>query len=208
MLDFPQTTEFGKKVPKKRFYDNADIPGHIRRLFVTEIESVIWRNKFSSSTLNVEQGASVTEIELLQISLRQKSLSKAVLETIPRIIPYHLIFLLEYLENYQLSVAYSPARGKAVCFSTQWQAFEALSLQIKGLNLDEVYENFVRQIAGGNLTRGESLQADVEREKARTALQKRIASLSRKLRAEKQFNRQVEINRELRGLKAELAALD
>ena len=74
--------------------------------------------------------------------------------------------------------------------------------------MDGIYENFVRQIAGEKLSVGESLQADVERESARNALQKRISALSRKLRAEKQFNRQVEINRELREAKAVLAALD
>ena len=208
MLEFPRTTEFGRKVPKQKFYDNADIPAPIRRLFVEEIEGILWRNKFSSSTLNVEQGVNVTEIELLQLTLRQKSISKPVLETIANAIPYHLIFLLEYMEKYQLSVAYSRPNGKPVWYSTQWQPYDALLLQVQGLNLDNIYENFVRQIAGENLVAGESLQADVERESARNALQKRIFALSRKLRAEKQFNRQVAINRELRAVKAELAELE
>lgn len=208
MLEFPQTTEFGRKVPKQKFYDNADIPAPIRRMFVVEIESIIWRNKFSSSTLNVEQGCGVTEIELLQITLRQKSLSKPLLETIANTIPYHLIFLLEYFEEYQLRIAYSPPKSNLVWYSTQWQPYDALSLQVKGLNLDGIYDNFVRQIAGEKLTAGESLQADVERENARIALQKRIAALSKKLRSEKQFKRQVEINRELREVKAQLAARD
>lgn len=208
MLEFPQTTEFGRKVPKQKFYDNANIPASIRRMFVVEIESIIWRNKFSSSTLNVEQGCDVTEIELLQITLRQKSLSKPLLKTIANTIPYHLIFLLEYQEEYQLRVSYSPPKGNLVWYSTQWKPYDALSLQIKGLNFDDIYENFVRQIAGEKLAKGESLQADVERENARIALQKRIASLTKKLRSEKQFNRQVEINRVIRSAKAELAALN
>ncbi len=71
MLDFPQRTEFGRKTPKQKFYEHGDIPAAIRRMFVEEIASIVWRNKFSSSTLHVEEGGKVVEIELLQISLRQ-----------------------------------------------------------------------------------------------------------------------------------------
>lgn len=208
MLEFPQSTNFGKKIPKSKFYDNADISAALKRMFATEIERVVWRDKFSIETLNVEKGEEVTEIELLQITLRQKSISRPLLEIIVSAIPYHLIFLLEYLDELRLDAAYSPARGKRLWYSSGWRPADALSLEIRGLNLDAVHENFIRQIAGDKLPRGESLRADVERERAIMALQKRIAALTRKTRSEKQFNRQVEFNRALREAKAELLRLE
>lgn len=208
MLEFPQTTEYGRKIPKQKFYDKANIPAPVRRMFVAEIESVIWRNKFSSATLRVEAGEYVNEIELLQIILKRKELSRQILETIAAAIPYHLIFLPEYEGEFQLRLAYSPARGKYFWYETPWQAWERLKLKIDGLNLDSVYENFARQIGGAKLAGGDSLRKAAERERAREALRRKIASLAGKLRAEKQFNRQVEINRELRAARAELAALE
>lgn len=208
MLEFPQTTEFGKKTPKQKFYDKADIPASVRSRFAAEIENIVWRNKFSADTLRVEQGEQVTEIELLYISLRQKFVSKAVLETMVAAIPYHLIFLLEFANEFQLRAAYSLPRDKLFWYASPWLPYNALSLRVLGLNLDTIYENFVRQIAEEKLRGNESPQIAAERELARLALQKRIASLSKKLRTERQFKRQAEINRELRDVKRELAALD
>lgn len=85
-----------------------------------------------------------------------------------------------------------------------------MPLALDGLNLDVIYENFVRQIAGEYLpeTGSASLDEDVKLATAKAALQKRIASLAKKVNSEKQFNRQVEYNRQLRLLKVKLSALE
>ena len=69
--------------------------------------------------------------------------------------------------------------------------------------MDAVYENFVRQIAGESLaSSGEKdLQDSVERDLRRKQLQKQITALENKIRKEKQLNRQVELNTELKALK-------
>lgn len=50
------------------------------------------------------------------------------------------------------------------------------AIRIDGLNLDAVYENFVRQIAGDALKAdsGESLKASVERDEKKKQLEKQI----------------------------------
>ena len=72
------------------------------------------------------------------------------------------------------------------------------------MNLDTVYENYVRQIGGKALeaqTSGESLEHSIERDKKRQKLQREIAILEGKVRREKQFNKQIELNSELKRLK-------
>lgn len=62
----------------------------------------------------------------------------------------------------------------------------ALPLKLDGLNTDQVYENFVRQIAGENLSQmGETLKESVERDERRKELQKQIAALQVKVRRER-----------------------
>lgn len=75
--------------------------------------------------------------------------------------------------------------------------------------MNVLYENIVRQIAGDALAdnKQESLGDSVERELKRQVLQKKIKALEGKIRKEKQFNRQMKMNGELKQLKKELGAL-
>ena len=77
------------------------------------------------------------------------------------------------------------------------------------MNIDKVYENFVRQIGGESLTAEgeETLQQSVERDIHRQDLQKQITALQTKVRKEKQLNKQVQLNAELKKLKKELEDL-
>ena len=83
-----------------------------------------------------------------------------------------------------------------------------LHLSIDGLNMDAVYESLVRQIAGDKLQTdsGESLKESVERDEKKRQLEKQIAALESKMRREKQLNRQMEMNSELKKLRKEYAS--
>ena len=81
-----------------------------------------------------------------------------------------------------------------------------LHLGIDGLNMDAVYENLVRQIAGDQLQTdsGESLKESVERDEKKKQLEKQIAALESKMKKEKQLNRRMEMNSELKKMRKEL----
>lgn len=137
-------------------------------------------------------------------------LDEAVLRQIDKEIPYHILFLLEYEGKYQAWTAYKEAAGSGTnafkvgsYYHTDWMKEAALPLKLDGLNTDRVYENFVRQIAGEVLTSdvGETLKELVERDRRRQELQKQIAALQVKVRREKQLNKQVQLNAELKRLK-------
>ena len=83
---------------------------------------------------------------------------------------------------------------------------EDMPIKIDGLDIDKVYENFVRQIAGDALKtdKQESLQEAVQRDEKRQELKKQIARLQTKVRREKQLNKQMQLNAELKRIKNEL----
>lgn len=90
-------------------------------------------------------------------------------------------------------------------YHTGWMEPSALPLKLDGLNTDKVYENFVRQIAGETLSgTGETLKESVERDARRKELQKQIAALEKKIHRERQFNKQVELNGQLKNLREDL----
>lgn len=215
MLGLPKTTEFNKRIPKEKFYENLNATPAVKKCFVDQIKVIYWRNKIASSTTNLAQGKTVTEIEIFEIKLKTNILDEVVLRQIDKEIPYHIVFLLEYDGKYQAWTAYKEAVSGNVAFKvnqyyhTEWMNEEELLLKIDGLNVDTVYENFVYQIAGDTLQVGEneSLQDAVERDEKIKNIKKQIDILQEKIRKETQLNVQVKINGELKIVKKELEEL-
>lgn len=218
MLGFPKSTEFNKRIPKQKFYDNLTVSPPLKRSFVDQIRIIYWANKIAPSTLNLAEGKNVTEIEVFHIRLNQKTLDENVLKQIDRKIPYHILFILEQDGRYKAVIGYKEAAGSGKAafkvdryYQTEWMPEEELPVHLDGLNIDAVYENFVQQIAGDVLqaaTPQESLKESVARDDRRDALQKQINKLQAKLRKEKQLNQQMEMNAELKKLRRELEELN
>lgn len=219
MLGLPRTTEYGKRIPKQKFYDNLSISQELKRVFVEQIATVYWSNKVSADTLNVEAGNIVKEIEVFTIRLNQGNLDTRVLQQIDKQIPYHILFVLEYKDKVQAWIGYKEPNLAGTnsfkvnsYYNTEWTSPADLTLQIAGLSMDAVYDGFVRQVAGKRLDckssdiegTTESLKEAVERDMRRRQLVKQIAVLESKIAKEKQFNKQVELNRELKNIREEL----
>ena len=222
MLSLPKSTEFNRRIPKQKFYDNLSVTLGLKRAFIEQISVIYWRNKLAITTLNVDKGEKVTELEVLEIKLNQQSFDERVLQLIDKEIPYHILYLLEYGGEYQAWIGYKePSLAKADTFKvtsyyhTEWMPLDRLPLRLDGLNMDAIYDNFIRQIAGARLaSEGEAisrtktnLKNAIERDEKRQKLLKQIAALEAKVNKEKQFNIQVKLNAELKQLKRELEEL-
>lgn len=217
MLGLPKTTEFNKRIPKQKFYENMDISPTLKKIFIEQVKIIYWRNKIAASTTNLAPGNNVTELEVFEVRLSSPVFDDSLLRQIDKEIPYHILFLLEYQGKYQAWIGYKEAAAsgnKAFkvngYYHTEWLAEDELPLKLEGLNVDAAYENFVRQIAGDKLktkAAGESLKESVARDEQKQALQKQIATLQAKIRKEKQLNKQMQMNTELKRLKKELEVL-
>ena len=216
MLGLPKSTEFNKRIPKQKFYENLTVTPALKRIFIDQIKVIYWRNKIAATTMNLAAGETVTEIEVFEVRLAAPQLDVSVLKLIDKEIPYHIIFLLEYEGRYQAWTAYkeSAASGNSAFkvgtyYHTDWMPEQELPLVVDGLNIDVVYENFVRQIAGNILQTDstESLKESVERDERRQKLQKQIVALQAKVRKERQLNKQMQLNAELKKLRKELESL-
>ena len=218
MIGLPKTTEFNKRIPKQKFYENIDISPALKKIFVEQVKIIYWRNKIAASTTNLATGTDVTELEVFEVRLNSPVLDDSLLRQIDKEIPYHILFLLEYDGKYQAWTAYKEAAVTGAnafkvgtYYHTDWLPEDELPLKVEGLSVDKVYENFVRQIAGDTLRseegKTESLKGSVERDNRRQELEKQIAALQTKVRKEKQLNKQVQLNVELKKLKKELKVL-
>jgi len=211
MLNLPESTEFGRRIPKTKFYQNLNLPNKVKQQFVDEIDTIIWQNKISPDTISISAGEEVAEIEVIEIQLHQKGISKNVLEIIDRGIPYHLIFVLTFKGEAQVGIGYKEKikkkddkyRVERYYFSA-WVSSDGLTIELKGLTLDRIYENLLRQYIPEerpqlkNLKDTITLQKEIEKQ---TAL---CDVLEKKVKSEKQFNVQVILNRELREARIKL----
>lgn len=213
MLGLPKSTEFNRRIPKQKFYENLSVTPALKRVFIDQIKVIYWRNKIAATTMNLAAGETVTELEIFEVRLDDPKLDVSVLRQIDKEIPYHIIFLLEYDGKYQAWTAYKEEAASGnnafrvgTYYHTDWLPEQDLPLKIDGLNIDKVYENFVRQIAGDALQTdsNESLKESVERDERRQQLEKQITALQAKVRKEKQLNKQVQLNTELKKLRKEL----
>ena len=213
MLGLPKTTEFNKRIPKQKFYENLSVTPAVKKAFTEQIKIIYWRNKLAATTLNLAPGEQVTEIEVFEVKLNSPDLDENVLRLIDREIPYHILFLLEYDGKYQAAVGYKEAAGSGKAafkvdryYRTDWLAEEELPLHLEGLTIDAVYENLIRQIAGDSLSSGEdtTLKESVEHQKKREQMEKQIATLEAKMKKEKQLNRKMELKAEIKKLQLEL----
>lgn len=216
MIGLPKSTEFNRRIPKQKFYENLTVSPTLKRFFVDQIKVIYWRNKIAATTMNLAAGEVVTEIEIFEVELNEPKLDESVLRQIDKEIPYHIVFLLEYDGKYQAWTAYKEAAASGnnafkvgAYYHTDWLEESELPLKIDGLNIDKVYENYVRQIAGDALQaeNQESLKESVDRDVRRQELKKQIESLQMKIRKEKQLNKQMKLNKNLKALRKELDEL-
>lgn len=217
MLGLPKTTEFNKRIPKQKFYENLDVSPALKKVFVDQVKTIYWRNKIATTTVNLAPGTNVTEIEVFEVKLNNQTLDEGMLRQMDKEIPYHILFILEYQKQYQAWIGYKEAVASGTAafkvnkyYHTDWMDEAELPVKLEGLDIDTVYENFVRQIAGDRLQvveARESLKDTVARADEIEMLKKQIANLRAKIKKEKQLNKQMQLNGDLKKLERAIEIL-
>lgn len=215
MLGFPQTTEFNKRIPKQKFYENMEVSPALKRVFVEQIKLIHWRNKLAASTMNIAPGEMVTEIEVIEIKLASPQLNEAVLRQIDKEIPYHILFILSFDGKVQAWTGYKEATeggNKAFkvnkYYHTEWIPEYELNLKIEGLNMDAVWENLIIQVGGVEVGQGKSLDEQIQIDGQKAKMQKEIEKLEKQARNEKQPNKKFQLAQQAKTLKNKLGGLE
>lgn len=207
MLKFPEKTYCNRKLPKKVFYEHLPMTPKLERAFVDGIAGIRLRNVLSPDTMNVKKNDGFSEIGVIEIALKTYPLDEYVLEVVDRVLPFYALYLIEYKGKYQAYIGYKEkTAAKAVKVSRYFHServdFDALPLSVEGKSVEEIYSNFVVQVSGGALApeTPEDLKQAVEHSLEMQKLEEQIAALAKKIRSEKQFNRQIELSNQKREL--------
>lgn len=195
MLNLPEITELHKPLPKTQIYKKFQFSNAQQTKFDADIRRIDIVNEVSLRTIpSIQQGKKINSIYVLSVTLKTKDYDSKNIEKISKIIPQNLVFALQYEEEIQLAVFCEKI------FTTSWIHETKAKLELKGLNFDEVWENIIKQIEGGEWDSNLSLSENIELKEKKEKLQKEIDVLKKKMKNEKQFNRQIEIKAEIRRL--------
>lgn len=214
MIQFPPSTLVGKPVPKTAFYKHLEVNARLKARFVEDIERIVWLAKIAPSTLNVDDGKEVHEITVFQVLLKNEDVPDDAFLAIDGKMPRHAVFLLQHeglsclLLNYKQWI--DPGKGTfriIRSFRTPWKEGEEIRLTINGPDMDRIYESFAGQISGYGTDNAADMKRVIDLQ-ARYEQKRRMAeALQKKVRAERQFNRQMQLNGEAREVKKEMEAL-
>lgn len=214
MINLPSTTQFGKVVPKEKFYTKLSVSSAIKGMFVRYVEKIIWQNKLTADTMGIEKGENVVEIDVLEIVLKQRECPRELLDFIDKNLHHHNVFVLTYDGQSTLAVNFkekSDDQNLARFFRTSWIDDAEPLFNITGNNLDAVYESIIRSadssavIANpeGAWQPSQTLKDQIAQVKQNEKIKAQIEKLEKKLANEKQFNRQLEIRAEIKKLEKE-----
>lgn len=214
MLNLPKETQVNKIVAKNKFYEKANISNTLKESFVNDIEKITWANKLAPSTMNISGSDNIKELEVFHIKLKTNKFNEKILEAIDKAIPYYILFVLEYNNNFQLWLGYKEKTTNSTnkaniirYYHSGWKKEPNITLQ--GNKLDSIYENFLSQLSDGliDTSSEEDLKTKVNQTVEIQKLENQIEKLTKKMTTEKQFNRQVAINAEIKKLQKQLDTL-
>ncbi|WP_418587142.1 DUF4391 domain-containing protein [Phocaeicola sp.] len=214
ILNFPTTTVVNKAVPKNAFYGRSS-DSNLREFLTREFESIVWLYKLAPATLNVEDGEHVHEIDVFYCKMKEDKYSIKPFSTMDGLLPRHTIFIIEYGEKIDLLM--HPKEMLFVHGEQKWKCgvgelkrdvqIDTKTLNIQGQSMDVVYNGLLCQISGLSASTKEEYKEQVDLRKQLESIQKQIMTLQKKIKAEKQFNRQMELNTEVRQLRKEITLL-
>lgn len=215
LFAWPPQAAVGRPIAKSKIYAHAKPTAALRALFVEQVESITWAYKLSPETINLPAKPAVPEIEVFEVALKQPDVSHSVLRCIDKAIPFPILFVLRFDGHSQPIAAYKrpsdAANGQWVVGDYHAAPWQEDGVPLPGLpmalDLHGLYEQLLRQHLAVPSRPGEPLRDQLDRLSTLSAKQAAAAKLESQLRQEKQFNRKVEINAQLRTMRTELQAL-
>lgn len=201
-LPLPQEAVVNKQIPKKKFYEKAALSSRMQKEFVDKIQKITWKYKLAEETLGISKTETVTEIQIFDIELKEEAIPTHVLKVIDKFIPYQIIYRFIYQENKAYGITLKDSNRVESYYFSDWN--DELQFDFTGITLEKVYQKLVKAFINITEKDDDSFHEIISRDTRIRELEKEIDRLQSKMKKEKQFNRQVEINKILLGKKAEL----
>lgn len=215
LIAYPKQAAFGRVLPKNKIYEHSGATTRVKDFFVKQVEQIVWAFKLAPETIHLPARPGVPEIQVFSLQLKTPELHTDVLRCIDGAIPFPIVFELTFDGRTQVVAAYKRPNEADTSrwvlsdyFASDWLPMdsERTSMPV-ALHLGGLYEQLLHRLIPLSARPQETLAELVVRIEQVQAKQRELDKTSARLAKEKQFNRKVEINAQLRQLKNDYKAL-
>lgn len=201
MLGLPKSTEMNKQLPKKAVYSKFQMNTEAKDKIDADISRIVIVNEITPENVNISAGDGVLSFFVLLVTMKKKDFDEKAIITLSKLIPQHILFILEYKDESKLAVYHSKL------MQTDWKKTEEQHIELKGLSLDKVWENIVVTVGNISIEQGNSLDEQIALDETRKKLGKEIDKLEKLARAERQPKKKYEMVQRLRAYQEQLALI-
>ena len=205
MFGFPVDSEIKKIVAKDALLGRVGLlaPASTsqKATFNEDIAQVTITNVVSTKNLPVMAGTRVKGFYVARVSMKRKQFNPKNVETLlHRIGQKNILLALSYGDVVRFALKYD----EHIVVSKDWVLAGEFRFSFSGLNLDDVWNGIVKQVAGGPWNEALSVAENLDIQEHIAKLQKEIANLEKKARSENQPARKLEFFNRKRDLESQL----
>jgi len=197
MLGLPKSTELNKQLPKKAIYAKFQMSPAAKAKFDADISRINIVGEISPNKTGIAQGQTVSSIFVLQVVLKQRNFQQSTIAQISKLIDQKMLLVLDCDADRKLAIYHTKL------IQTDWVPADACTIELKGLDLDSVWENMITQVGGITIQDGNTLDQQIAADEQQAKLQKEIARLEKLARAEKQPKKKFEISQQIQQMRKE-----
>lgn len=197
MLGLPESTEVRQFISKAAIYRKFELNNSQASSFDEDIKKITIVNEISSQTVKLS-GSDENSFFVLEVQLKHKNYDKKNIERLSKLIDQNILLILTYEDEARLAVF------KTILHETEWKSLENINLTLTGLSFDALWENVIRTVGGIETQEETTLEEQITSNIEKAKIQKQIDSLKKKMKSEKQFNRQIEIKAEIKKLEEKI----
>lgn len=200
MFDLPKASDIRKPLHKKLIYEKyaSELSGNKRDRFDADISRIVITNEISEASVRIKATEKIPAIFVVQVEMKRKEYDDKNIIMISKLFGQKLLIVLHYESLYQLAIY------ETRLLKSEWEKEDDFSLKLNGLDMNQVWDNFVTQVSGVEVSDGNTLAEQINIEAEKEKIKKQIADLECKARKEVQAKKKFEMVQQINQYKERL----
>ena len=199
MYSLPANTLINQPLFKKAVFEKFNLKTADRERFDADISKMALVARISPATVPaLKEGQQIKGFYVLQVTLKYLDYDVKNILLLQKLIPQQIVYALQYENQTQLCVFHTRLQQSGWCDT------ESTEIPLKGLTLDEVWDNIVAAVGGLDAQAEETIEEQIINREQREKLLRQIEALEKRARIEKQTRKKYELHQQIMKLKEEL----
>ena len=198
MLGLPERTELSRQLGKQIVFKRYSLNTRQQERFDCDISRMFIVNEVSQRTVAIPEGAETKLFFVLRVELKTADYDKKNIEFLSRIVPQHLLLVLQFEDKARLAVF------RQVLMQTEWLNLEDFKITLDGTDLDQIWQHVIMTIGQFDLHDGNDIDTQIELDERRHKLLVQIDALQKKAMREKQPRKKWDLMQQVKELKQQL----